>query len=156
MVAPVSAPRVVARAGSWDGRGAVAVLDVGVEGDGGGVSAGPALLPPLRGPRVHIDRVQASEDLHPTLRLVIATLDHHEGAASTDPLRIGVGLVRRDAEVGQRRKQGGSLVGGVPLDGCGVGRMARGVPKREMHITACKTVLDELLHDMLRVCKRLI
>jgi hypothetical protein len=65
---------------------------------------------------VNIDRVQASENLHATLRPLIATLDHHEGAAATDPLRIGVGLIIRDAQVCERLKQVGSLVGGVPLD----------------------------------------
>jgi hypothetical protein len=33
------------------------------------------------------------------LRPLIATLDHHEGAAATDPLPIGLDLVIRDAEV---------------------------------------------------------
>src|SRR4030095_5873179 len=65
---------------------------------GSSVITGPALLPPLRGPRVDIDRVQASQDLHATLRSVIATLDHHEGAIPTDPLRIGMGLIIRYAE----------------------------------------------------------
>src|SRR4029434_1122247 len=72
-----------------------------------GVIPGPALLPPLRGPRVDIDRVQASEDLHAPLSPVIATLDRHEGAAATDPLCIGVRLVRRNAEVCERLTQAG-------------------------------------------------
>jgi hypothetical protein len=48
---------------------------------------------------MEIDRMQASEHLHAMLRPLIATLDHHEGAAATDPLPIGLDLVIRDAEV---------------------------------------------------------
>jgi hypothetical protein len=83
---------------------------------------------------MYIDRVQASEDLHATLSPVITTLDHHECAASTDPLRIGVGLVIRDAEVCERIKKVCSLVCGVPLDRGGVGCAALGMIKSEMHI----------------------
>jgi hypothetical protein len=72
--------------------------------DGSGVIPGPALVPPLCGTLMYIDRVQASEDLHATLGPVITTLDHHECAASTDPLRIGMGLVIRNAEVCERIK----------------------------------------------------
>jgi hypothetical protein len=78
--------------------------------DGSGVIAGPALVPPLCGPLVDIDRVQASQNLHATLSPVITTLDHHECAASTYPLRVGMGRVMRDAEVYERIKKVCSLV----------------------------------------------
>jgi hypothetical protein len=99
---------------------------------------------------VDIDRVQASEDLHATLRPVIATLDHHECTASTYPLRIGMGIVIRNAEVCERINKVCSLVRRIPLNG-GVGSAALGVIKSEMYITACKTLVDQLLHDVLSI-----
>jgi hypothetical protein len=104
---------------------------------------------------VDIDRVQPSEDLHATLSPVIATLDHHECAASTDPLRIGMGVVIRDAEICKRIDKVCSFVRRLPLNG-GVGSAALGVIKSEMYITACKTVVDQLLHDVLGICECVI
>jgi hypothetical protein len=105
---------------------------------------------------VDIDRVQASQNLHATLRPVITTLDHHEGTASTDPFCIGLGLVIGDAEVYERIKQVGALVGGVPLDRGSMGCAVLGVIKSEMHLVPCKAVRVQLLHDMFSVSERVI
>jgi hypothetical protein len=70
----------------------------------------------LGGTLVDIDRVQTSQNLHATLSPVITTLDHHECATSTYPLRIGMGLVIRDPKVYEGIKQVCALVCGVPLD----------------------------------------
>jgi hypothetical protein len=105
---------------------------------------------------VDIDRVQPLQDRHATLCPLIATLDHHEGAAATDPFRIGLGLLRGDAQVCERLAQVGSLIFGVPRNRCGVGCRARGAIKGHMDIAARKAVRDQLLHDMLRVSERVI
>jgi hypothetical protein len=105
---------------------------------------------------VDIDRMQASQNLHTTLLPVIATLDHHECAASMDPLRIGVRLIIRHTEVGECLNQMCTLIGGVPLDGCGGGGAALGVIQSEMDITARKTIRDQLLHHLLSVRARVI
>jgi hypothetical protein len=47
---------------------------------------------------MHIDRVQASQNLHTLLCLVIAPLDHHERATAAHPLRIGRRLILRRAK----------------------------------------------------------
>jgi hypothetical protein len=118
--------------------------------------AGPALLPPLRGPLVDVDRVQALQDRHATLRPLIATLDHHECATAMNPFRIGVGFLIRDAHVGERLQQVCSCISGVPLDGRVFGLAALGVVQSQMDIAPCKAVRDQLLHHTLSVCARVI
>ena len=105
---------------------------------------------------MHINRVQPSQNLHATLSPVIATLDHHERAASAHPLSIGVRLIMRNTEVCERLKKVFSLICGVPLDGRALGRAALSVIKSEMNIALCKAILDQLLHHTLSVRERVI
>ena len=86
----------------------------------------------------------------------IATLDHHEGAAATDPLPIGLDLVIGDAEVYQRLRQVCFLIGGVPPARGGVGHAAPGVIQRKMDVMACIAIVDELLHHLLSIDVRVI
>jgi hypothetical protein len=111
-------------------------------GAGVGSSARPALLPPLRRPRVDIDRVQPLQNRHASLSLVIATLNHHECTASADSLIIGVRLLMRHTEVDECIKKGIALRGGVPRDGCVRGLATLGVVKSQMHIAPGKAVLQ--------------
>ena len=86
----------------------VAALDVGA--DVIALASYPSsLMLPLCGTLMDIDRVQAFHNLHATLSPVITTLDYHECAASTYPLRIGMGFAAGTPE-GLRAYQEGWLL----------------------------------------------
>jgi hypothetical protein len=105
---------------------------------------------------MHIDRVQASQNLHTLLCLVIATLDHHERATAAHPLRIGIRLILRRAKGYERLHQLCSRVRDVPLGGRVVGRAALRVMQRQMDITPCKAVREQRLDHTLRLRARVI
>jgi len=87
--------------------------------------------------------------------MVIATLDHYEGTASTYPLHIGVGVAMRYTEIGEHINEVCSPMSGVPLDrraGC-VTLMAI---KSKMDIMLREAVLEQLLHHTLSICECVI